>query len=177
MHILPILIKYANYIIILWWFKYCLTISGHSCWSKWFRQGIGRSYTSKGDERIRYVLFKSFYACPYHTLRRISRLWIKWACVQHLIFKKKKMKRMLSIPSDALRVKEWCGHYWLGQKKKLFGCPPPPAPNFWKLEKRFTVQKYTAPNFQNSKKSFFFLWEFWSFKNIFEVVVFNLFTF
>ena len=31
----------------------------------------------------------------------------------------------------------------------------------------FTVQKYTAPNFQNSKKSFFFLWEFWSFKNIF----------
>ena len=44
-----------------------------------------------------------------------------------------------------------------GQKKKLFGCPPLPAPNFWKLEKRFTVQKYTAPNFQNSKKFFFSL--------------------
>ena len=44
----------------------------------------------------------------------------------------------------------------LGRKKKLFGCPPPPAPNFWKLEKVFTVQKYTTPNFQNSKKSCFF---------------------
>ena len=42
------------------------------------------------------------------------------------------------------------------QKKKLFGCPPPPAPNFWKLEKLFTVQKYTAPSFQNSKKRFVF---------------------
>ena len=30
----------------------------------------------------------------------------------------------------------------------------------------FTVQKYTAPNFQNSKKGVFFLWQFWSFKNI-----------
>ena len=35
----------------------------------------------------------------------------------------------------------------------------------WK--KVLTVQKYTAPNFQNSKKSWFFLWEFWSYKNIF----------
>ena len=26
----------------------------------------------------------------------------------------------------------------------------------------FTVQKCTAPNFQNSIKAFFFLWEFWS---------------
>ena len=38
------------------------------------------------------------------------------------------------------------------EKEKLIGCPPQPAPNFWKLEKSFfTVQKYTAPNFQNSK--------------------------
>ena len=36
------------------------------------------------------------------------------------------------------------------KKKKLFSCPPPPAPNFWKLKEVFTVQKYTAPNFQNS---------------------------
>ena len=53
------------------------------------------------------------------------------------------------------------------KKKKLFGCPPPSAPNLWKLEKNFNVQKYTAPNFQNSKKDFFFLWKFWSFKNNF----------
>ena len=37
----------------------------------------------------------------------------------------------------------------------MFGCPPPPVPNFEKLEEFFTVQKYTAPNFQNS--IFFFL--------------------
>ena len=58
------------------------------------------------------------------------------------------------------------------EKKKLFGCPPTPAPNFWKLENDFTVQKNTGPNFQNSKKKkkkktffffFFFFWEFWSF--------------
>ena len=28
-------------------------------------------------------------------------------------------------------------------KEQLFGCPPPPAPNFEKLEKSFAVQKYT----------------------------------
>ena len=27
------------------------------------------------------------------------------------------------------------------EKKKLFGCPPPPAPNFWKLEKGFYCTK------------------------------------
>ena len=46
------------------------------------------------------------------------------------------------------------------KKKKLFGCPPPPTPNFWKLEKIFTVQKYTAPNFQNSKFFFIFFENF-----------------
>ena len=57
------------------------------------------------------------------------------------------------------------------KKKRLFGSPLPPAPNFWKLEKKdFTVQKYTAPNFQNSKNVFFFsLWEFWSVKTIFKL--------
>ena len=43
------------------------------------------------------------------------------------------------------------------KKKKLFGCPPLPAPvSFENWKKVFTVQKYTAPNFQNSKKVFFF---------------------
>ena len=41
---------------------------------------------------------------------------------------------------------------WLGRKKKLFGCPPPPAPTFKIWKKVFTLQKYTAPNFKNSKK-------------------------
>ena len=61
----------------------------------------------------------------------------------------------------------------------LFGCPPPPAPNLWKLEKWvFTVQKYIAPNFQYSIFFFFFFfWEFWSFKKNFQVVVVNLLTF
>ena len=27
------------------------------------------------------------------------------------------------------------------KKKKLFGCPPPPTPNFWKLEKSFYCTK------------------------------------
>ena len=45
----------------------------------------------------------------------------------------------------------------------------------WK--KVFSVQKYTTPNFQNSKNSFFFLWKFWSFKNNFQIVVVNLLTF
>ena len=27
------------------------------------------------------------------------------------------------------------------KKKKLFGCPPLPAPNFWKLEKKFLLYK------------------------------------
>ena len=64
--------------------------------------------------------------------------------------------------------------------KKLFGCPPPPAPNFEKLdfEKVFTVQKYTAPNFQSLKKVFFFFENFDLSKlPIFQVVVVNLFTF
>ena len=47
-------------------------------------------------------------------------------------------------------------NFQLGLKKKLFGFPPPPAPNFWKLEKVFTVQKYAAPNFQYSPKKVFF---------------------
>ena len=76
-------------------------------------------------------------------------------------------------------VQFWAHIYWhflnlnlLRQKKKkekkLFGCPPLPAPYFWKLEKKNTVQKYIAPNFQNSKKGFFLLrilifWKyFWS---------------
>ena len=42
--------------------------------------------------------------------------------------------------------------------KNLFDCPPLPAPNFEKLEKKkITVHKYTAPNCRNSKKGFFFL--------------------
>ena len=52
---------------------------------------------------------------------------------------------------------------------------PPLIFENWK--KVFTVQKYTAHNFQNSKKSFFFLWKFWSFKNNFQIVVVNLLTF
>ena len=44
-------------------------------------------------------------------------------------------------------------------------------------KKVFTVQKYTAPNFQNSKKVFFFFENFDLLKNIFKVVVVNLFTF
>ena len=31
------------------------------------------------------------------------------------------------------------------KKKKLFGCPPPPAPNFWKLEKSFYCTKVYRP--------------------------------
>ena len=43
----------------------------------------------------------------------------------------------------------------------LFGCPPPPGPNLWKLEKKvFTVQKYIAPNFQYSLLFFFFFFFF-----------------
>ena len=43
----------------------------------------------------------------------------------------------------------------------LFGCPPPPAPNFWKLEKKvFTVQKYITPNFQYLIFFFFFFENF-----------------
>ena len=45
---------------------------------------------------------------------------------------------------------------------------PPLIFENWK--KVFTVQKYTAPNFQNSKKVCFFLWEFWSFKNILKLL-------
>ena len=44
------------------------------------------------------------------------------------------------------------------QKKKLFGCVlhrPLLIFEFWKQV--FIVEKYTAPNFQNSKKSFFSL--------------------
>ena len=51
---------------------------------------------------------------------------------------------------------------------------PPLIFENWK--KLFTVQKYTAPNFQNSKKVVFFLSEFWSFKNIFKIIVINFFT-
>ena len=55
----------------------------------------------------------------------------------------------------------WYFHYKAKKKEKkekLFGCPPPPAPNFWKLEKKvFSVQKYTTPNYQNSPKVFLFL--------------------
>ena len=58
-------------------------------------------------------------------------------------------------------------HSHEAEKKKLFGCPPPLPLIFKNWKKVFTVQKYTAPNFQNSPKSFFFLWEFLSFKNIF----------
>ena len=49
----------------------------------------------------------------------------------------------------------WHPYYQSKAKKKLFGCPPPPAPNFWKPKKVFTVQKYTASNFQNSQFFFF----------------------
>ena len=48
---------------------------------------------------------------------------------------------------------------------------PPPILKNW--EKVFTVQKYTAPNFQNSKKGFFFfLLEFSGFE--FTVLIFLL---
>ena len=57
-------------------------------------------------------------------------------------------------------------------KKKKFGCPPPPAPNFWKLKKSFTVQKYTAPNFQNSQKVFF-LFENFDLLEIFSKLLFS----
>ena len=33
----------------------------------------------------------------------------------------------------------------LSLKKRLFGCPPPPAPNFWKLEKSFYCTKVYRP--------------------------------
>ena len=55
------------------------------------------------------------------------------------------------------------------KKKRLFVLHRPPL-IFENWKKVFTVQKYTAPNFQNSKK-FFFLWEFWSFKNIFKLLL------
>ena len=65
------------------------------------------------------------------------------------------------------------------KKKKLFGCPPLPTPNFWKLEKSFYCTKVYRPLFSEfQKKVFFFLWEFWSFKNIFVyilILVLNLY--
>ena len=47
-------------------------------------------------------------------------------------------------------------------KKRLFGYPSPPAPNFWKLEKKgfLTVQKYTAPKFSEFQIRFFFFENF-----------------
>ena len=51
---------------------------------------------------------------------------------------------------------------WFNEAKlrKLFGCPPPPAACLYlhdhSRQNVFTVQKYTTPNFQNSKKKFFF---------------------
>ena len=57
------------------------------------------------------------------------------------------------------------------KKKKLFGCPPPPAPNCWKLENN-SVQKYTAPSFQNSK-TIFFSFENLSFESIFKLLLSN----
>ena len=57
-------------------------------------------------------------------------------------------------------------YIWPKKKSCLVVLHRPPL-IFDKWKKVFTVQKYTAPNFQNSKKRFFFLWEFWSFKNIF----------
>ena len=41
--------------------------------------------------------------------------------------------------------------------KKVFTVQKYTAPNFQNSKKVFTVQKYTAPNFQNSKKVFFSL--------------------
>ena len=62
------------------------------------------------------------------------------------------------------------------KKRKLFGCPPPPTLIFKNWKKSFYCTKvYSAPNFQNSKKSWpFFFWEFWSFKNIFLSCSFQL---
>ena len=51
------------------------------------------------------------------------------------------------------------GKIFIRQKKKLFGCPLPPAPNFWKLEESFYCTKVYALNFQNSKKRLFFFFE------------------
>ena len=46
-------------------------------------------------------------------------------------------------------------------KKRLFnGSPLPPAPNFWKLEKKFLLYKNIPPLiFRIPKKVFFFLFE------------------
>ena len=42
-------------------------------------------------------------------------------------------------------------------KKKLFGCPLPPAPNFWKLEKKFLLYRsIPCLIFRIRKKGFFF---------------------
>ena len=57
----------------------------------------------------------------------------------------------------------------------LFGCLPPPAPNFWNLEIKFLLCKSILhPIFRIwKKKKKNSLWKFWSFKNNFEVVVNN----
>ena len=52
---------------------------------------------------------------------------------------------------------------------------PPLIFENWK--KVFTVQQYTAPNFQNSKKSFFFFENFDLLKIIFKLLLYNFLTF
>ena len=41
-------------------------------------------------------------------------------------------------------------------KKMLFGSPLPPAPNFWKLEKKFLLYKSIPPLIFRIPKMFFF---------------------
>ena len=65
----------------------------------------------------------------------------------------------------------------------LFGCPQPPAPKLWKLEKKFLMYKSISHLIFSIIIIFFFFffffffWEFWSLRNIFQVVVVNLLTF
>ena len=62
--------------------------------------------------------------------------------------------RFCEIIFSKLHFFEWDEHLYYKQqlylclglkKKKLFGCPPPPAPNFWKLEKSFYCTKVYRP--------------------------------
>ena len=67
--------------------------------------------------------------------------------------------------------------YTVTEKNKLFGYPPPPAPNFWKLEEKFLLYKSILHLIFRIPKKVFFLWEFWSLKIYFKFFVVNLFTF
>ena len=62
------------------------------------------------------------------------------------------------------------------KKKRLFGCPPLPAPNFWKLEKRFYCTKVLLPLIFRikKKKGFFFFFENFDLLKIFLSCCFQL---